>query len=156
LQGHDYSREGYYFLTICTQDRREWFGNIENGEMVLNEYGVIVGQQWEWLEKQYGYVQLDQFVVMPNHVHGVLSIIGNGRDRSLQKIKSVSELVGAFKTTSSKLIHHAGLLEFRWQKSFYDQIIRDDWSLNRIREYILNNPLTWADDVENRTGNSQV
>ena len=71
-------------------------------------------------------------------------MVGNGRDRSLHtKIKTLSELIGAFKTTSSKRIHQAGLLKFRWQKSFYDHIIRNEINLNRIREYIINNPSQW-------------
>ena len=131
------------------------FGEVKAGAMILNDYGQIAGKQWIWLPEQYPYVELDEFVVMPNHFHGILSIVGNGRgvgngrDRSLQKIKSLSELMGAFKTTSSKFIHKSGLSEFQWQKSFHDHIIRDDEDLSRVREYIVNNPLKWDEDVEN-------
>jgi len=145
----DYSNEGYYFVTICVKDKTEWFGEIKDGRMMLNEYGKIVKNRWVWLPKQYFYIQLDEFVVMSNHFHGILSIVGNGRDRSVHKIKSLFELIGAFKTTSSKLIHRAGLLEFQWQKSFYDHIIRNEQDLTRVREYIVNNPLKWEDDEEN-------
>jgi REP element-mobilizing transposase RayT len=89
---------------------------------------------------------------MPNHCHGILIIdpdVGNGRNRSLPKIKPLFELIGAFKTTSSKKIHEAGLREFKWQKSFYDHVIRNDKSLYRIRKYIINNPLKWEYDQEN-------
>lgn len=146
LRNYDYSRPGYYFITICTHHRMDWFGKIENGKIELNELGSIVDQQWKWLEQQYPYIHLDEFITMPNHFHGII-IVGNGRDRSLQKIKSISELIGAFKTTSSKLIHKTGCRDFHWQKSFHDHIIRNERSLNNIRQYILDNPIRWKDDV---------
>jgi len=150
LRNYDYSQGGYYFITICTQDRIEWFGKIQNGVIELNENGAIAVKQWIWLGEQYPYVVLDSYAVMPNHFHGIMGInAGNGRGRSLQKIKSLSELVGAFKTTSSKLIHRIGVGGFLWQKSFYDHIIRDELSLNRIRKYIMNNPKQWDTDIEN-------
>ena len=192
LKSFDYSTDGAYFITICTANRENFFGEIVNGKMILNACGEIVNQQWEWLAAQYPFVSLDEFIVMPNHFHGVLFIdrmvgddggcvgddagvvdgggVGNGRDHSLrcnndsvnhadhslrcdvdsikpQKIKSLSELVGAFKTTSSKRIHRETPQEnFAWQKSFYDRIIRDDEELNRIREYIWANPANWETD----------
>jgi REP element-mobilizing transposase RayT len=155
LTGFDYSNEGYYFVTICVKDKTEWFGEIKDGRMMLNKYGKIIKNRWVWLPKQYFYIQFDEFVVMPNHFHGILSIgnghdnVGNARERSLRKMKSLSELIGAFKTTSSKLIHRTGLLEFQWQKSFYDHIIRNEQDLTRVREYIVNNPLKWEEDEEN-------
>lgn len=153
LKEYDYSKAGYYFITTCTKDRKNWFGKITNGKIVINKYGKIVIQQWVWLSNQYNYVKLDNFIVMPNHFHGIIIIesnaVGNGRDRSLQKVKSLSSLMGAFKTTSSKLIHNAGLYIFQWQKSFYEHIIWYDEELNDIREYIINNPLQWELDIEN-------
>ena len=125
--------------------------------MTLNKYGDCVKQQWEWLSRQYPYVTTDEFVIMPNHIHGILIISRNtgsaedrtGRDLSLQSIKSLSSLIGAFKTTSSKLIHQNGLSHFKWQRSFFDHIILNDKSLQIIREYIKNNPATWDSDEEN-------
>jgi len=116
--------------------------------MVLNEWGLIVQRQWEWLARQYAYVQLDEFVVMPDHMHGIIimNTVGNGRDRSITKIKSLPQLIGAFKTTSSKIIHQQGLHNFRWQKSFYDHIIRNEKSLNHTRRYIIDNPVKWGVD----------
>jgi len=155
LDEYDYSQPGHYFVTLCTKDRTHWFGEIKDGEIVLNEYGSILQKQWNWLPEQYPYVELDVFAVMPNHFHGVIAIVGDGcivgggRDRPLRKTKPLPELIGAFKTTSSKLIHQAGGNEFHWQRSFYDHIVRDELSLNRIREYIVNNPAQWDSDVEN-------
>jgi REP element-mobilizing transposase RayT len=139
------------------------FCDITNGTCALNSIGQIVADQWRWLHDQYLYLVLDEFVVMPNHFHGIINITdsadiprGNGRDRSLrpdhhlgQKIKSLSELVGAFKTTSSKCIHKSGLRSFQWQKSFYERIIRNDNEMTRIRDYIQTNPLRWELDSEN-------
>jgi len=152
LKDYDYSHGGCYFVTICTKYRIDHFGEIVDGEMILNENGKIVNQQWLWIGEQYNYVFLDRFVIMPNHFHGILIIIndvGNGRDRSLPKIKSLSSLIGAFKTTSSKMIHQMGNNEFSWQKSFYDHIIRDEKDFYNIQEYIQNNPMQWEWDEEN-------
>jgi putative transposase len=74
LQGYDYSRDNHYFVTICTHNREHFFGEIKNGEMILNESGNIVENQWLWLQDKYDYVFLDEFVVMPNHFHGILII----------------------------------------------------------------------------------
>ena len=159
LKDYDYSKNGFYFVTTCTKDRAEHFGEIKDEKMILNNFGDIVKQQWMWLEEEYSYVDTDEYAVMPNHFHGILIIdseqVGNGRDRSLQdnptkKIKALSELIGAFKTTSSKLIHQSGLSIFHWQKSFYDHIIRNDKSLDQIRKYIHYNPLKWEYDPENQ------
>ena len=154
LEGYDYSQAGCYFVTVCVQDMQCLFGEIVEGRMVLNEAGEIVNARWQWLFERYDYVELDDYVVMPNHLHGIL-IIQHRRDRSRPvptdalKIKSLSELVGAFKTTSSKHIRENALVSFKWQRSFYDHVIRDDDDLKRIREYIQNNPLEWALDEEN-------
>lgn len=152
LKNFDYSQNGYYFVTICINDREEFFGKIKNGEMILNDYGKIVENQWLWLSNQYEYIMLDKFVVMPNHMHGIL-VIDRGRDRSrpvptvgMVIIKPLSQLIGAFKTTSSKIIHQNGLENFAWQRSFYDHVIRNEKSLFHIREYIRNNPIKW--DIE--------
>jgi len=153
LKHYDYSENGYYFVTICTYNRECFFGEIVEEEMVLNRCGEIVNEQWLWLDEQYPYVRLDEYCIMPNHFHGILiidrSTVGNGRDRSLQKIKPLYELIGVFKTRSSKFIHRKGLKDFKWQKSFYDHIIRNEVSLRKIRNYIQTNPVTWDNDKEN-------
>lgn len=157
LIGFDYATPGAYFITTVVKDRLCVLGEINGGSCLLNVYGSIVADQWHWLHEQYPYLTEDDFVVMPNHVHGIIHIsasvenggAGDGRDRTLQPIKSLSELVGAFKTTSSKRIHESGLPSFRWQKSFYERIIRHDQELTRIQEYIHSNPLRWERDIEN-------
>lgn len=116
LQGYDYSRNALYFVTSCVQDKICCFGEIKDNHMFLNEYGEIAEKQWGWLEQQYRYIMLHSFVVMPNHIHVIIEIndtrvVGTRRNLSLQnetKIKSLSELMGAYKTTTSKQIHLAG------------------------------------------------
>jgi len=152
LKNYDYSQAECYFVTICTKNKIDYFGEIKDEKMILNEIGRIVENQWLWLEKQYNYVLLDEFVVMPNHFHGTIAIIepvGNGRDRSLQKNKSLPSIIGAFKTTSSKLIHQNLNKNFAWQKSFYDRIIRNEKEFYNIQQYIRYNPNKWQWDIEN-------
>ncbi len=175
------------------------FGEIVDNEMRLNELGGIVTQQLLWLQDNFAYVRVDEWVVMPNHVHVIIEInynfnddktgyadngkilgkdihlvgnankglifenivtVGNGRDRSLPttgvvKIKPLFDIIGAFKTTSSKLIHRIGHDEFKWQKSFHDRVIRDENELSRIREYIFCNPGKWAEDRNNPVNNDK-
>lgn len=141
--------------------------NITEPRMVLNESGKIADRQWHWLGEQYPYIVLHEFIVMPNHVHGIIEIkrhVGagrvlpdwyrTGRDLSVQfpKIKSLSEIMGAYKMTVSKQIHLAGYADFSWQRSFHDHIIRDQKSYERISNYIIKNPKTWYDDKFFRGG----
>ncbi len=153
LKHFDYSQNAYYFITICTKNKQNFFGEIKEDQIILNDYGEIIKRRWLWLADNFDYVELDEFVVMPNHFHGILIIndknIRRGgsrpaRTENLQKIKPLSELIGDFKSTSSKLIHQALLPQFSWHRSFYDHIIRDEKKLNIIREYILNNPIKLA------------
>ncbi|MCD6069298.1 MAG: hypothetical protein K0S33_4124 [Bacteroidetes bacterium] len=175
LEGFDYSQDNLYFVTSCVQDRICCFGEITDKQMILNEYGHIARQQWDWLGQQYPYILLHAFVVMPNHIHGIIEInrnaidfvrtgrdgivvgtgrdgivVGTGRDPSLQqlpKIKSLSEIMGAYKTTTSKKIHLTGFTRFAWQRSFHDHIIRNDQSFERIADYIHTNPAKWKEDT---------
>ncbi|MDZ7798157.1 MAG: transposase [Patescibacteria group bacterium] len=169
LPHYDYSSEGYYFITICTKQKTNIFGKILENKMSLNKYGKIVKRQWQWLEKQYSYISLDKYIIMPNHFHGIIiidsSCVGTGRDTKINKypcvdagrdphlrgikIKPITEIIGAFKTTSSKLIHQNGFPEFRWQRSFYDRIIDNEKSLDNVREYIILNPSKWNLDRNN-------
>lgn len=167
MLGYNYSRNNLYFVTICVKDRKNYFGNVINSvgigrdlsehhlseqntrgsSMELNDYGTIAQNQWNWLASQYEYVVLHTFIIMPNHVHAILEIDSNLVANQEMKIKSVSELIGAYKTTSSKQIHLAGLSNFAWQRSFHDHIIRNDSSYERISNYIATNPERWKIDT---------
>ena len=102
LKGYDYTQPGAYFVTICTKNRECLFGEIVGGILKLNEYGDIVAKSWQWLEQQYSYVELDVWVVMPNHLHGIIIITDTSNDI---KPKPLGRLVGAFKTVSAKKIN---------------------------------------------------
>lgn len=108
--------------------------------MNLNEYGKIVEDQIIWLQEQYPYIDLHNYVVMPNHVHLILEINSLVLKDDATKIKSLPSLIGAFKTTSSKFIHKKGLENFAWQRSFHNYIIRNEKAYENIYTYINLNP----------------
>jgi REP element-mobilizing transposase RayT len=154
LHDYDYSSDNLYFITSCVENGICCFGEIikiaESGcdhhRMSLNDYGKIAERQWYWLAEQYRYTVLHAFVVMPNHIHGIIEIARRTSLDSQIKIKSLSELIGAYKTTVSKQIHEAGYKEFVWQRSFHDVIINNEKSYENIREYIHKNPMNWEQD----------
>ncbi len=148
LEGFDYSSQQLYFITSVTHARVHDFGYIRNGVMRLTELGVIAQNQWDWLLEQYPYIQSHAFIVMPNHIHAVIEIVNNyyGEAGVEGKIKPLSQIIGAYKTTTSKLIHKAGRNDFQWQRSFHDHIIRNEKSYEEIINYIETNPQRWADD----------
>jgi putative transposase len=161
LKGYNYSQSGYYFVTICTKDRKEFFGNVEEGRMHLSRCGEIAGDFWLEISAHFEYVGIDEFSVMPNHVHGILIIeenmVGNAYMRSLQNRTKMllSKIVQQYKASVTRKINSLeSSLHFGWQKSFYDHVIRNDRSLDNLREYITNNPLRWELDIENRKGDS--
>ena len=169
LRGYDYSRPGSYYVTLCTQGKEHLFGQILEGEMHRNEWGDHVARCWEWLGQQYPYIALDEWTVMPNHLHGIIVVAeGRGASRSAPvnnparfrrgasrsaptKRKPLGRLVGAFKTVSTDDINQLRGTPARplWQRDFYDHIIRNEDELNKIREYIRTNPLRWASDPDN-------
>jgi REP element-mobilizing transposase RayT len=166
LKGYDYTRAGAYFVTICTKDRTCLFGDVADGVMRLNQMGHIVRQCWLAIPEHFPHVLLDEFVVMPNHVHGIIVIMAThivgarhavpqqfGKPEQFAKPVpgSIPTIVRSFKSAATKRInHHRGTPGAPvWQRDYFEHIIRNDESLNRIREYILNNPLQWALDREN-------
>lgn len=148
LQNYNYSSEGWYFVTICIKDKEEFFGKIDDGKMVLNEYGKIAQKCWLEIPDHFSDVETDEFIIMPNHIHGIVVInntgnVGNGHARSLQSCQRQGQklfvIIGTFKSAVSKNVHRKiSENNFQWQKSFYDHIIRDEKSLENIREYIFN------------------
>lgn len=144
LPKYDYTQPGAYFITLCTQDRECLLGKIIDGKMKLNDYGRIVAESLEWLAKQYDYVILDEWVIMPDHLHVIL-IIDHRCGGQNGSRKPIGRLVGAFKTVSTKNINILRQTPGAklWQRDFWDHIGRDETELNRIRRYIRNNPLRW-------------
>jgi REP-associated tyrosine transposase len=160
ISGYNYSAQGHYFITICTKNMVEHFGRIVNGQMVLNKYGKIVQQNLLNINGYFDNVGLDEYIVMPNHVHVIIEIICKATDITDAKVEIIHELslrrrmiipmiVGKYKMQTSKQIHYIGLHNFAWQLNYYDHIIRNEKSLNNIREYIKNNPKNWISDRNN-------
>lgn len=159
LKGFDYSQEGAYFVTVVTQDRACVFGEIVDGKMELNEPGRMVQTVWDELPNHYPGVEADAFVVMPNHVHGIIMVgaqfiaPSDGFDVTNQGVMNhaptLGNIVRAYKAASTRLIRQAGAPDFAWQRNYYEHVVRDEKSLNRIRQYILDNPIRWEFDREN-------
>jgi putative transposase len=174
LKGYDYSSAGAYFITLCTHHRECIFGEIMDGAMHLNPYGMIVAKNFQWLSERYPYVHLDEWVIMPNHLHGILvlnrqpgrGVLQNAptnventttQSEKTPKYKSLGRLIGAFKTVSTKRINilrdTAGNVV--WQRNYYERIIRDERALNNIRRYIQMNPINWELDRLHRDHRSE-
>ena len=143
----DYSTAGYYFVTVCSHNREAFFGEVVNDQMRLNPAGQAIEDIWADIPRQFNQVKLDAFVIMPNHIHGIIILEGG---------ISLSRVVQAFKSIATHAyvrgVHKQGWKKFDqnlWQRSFYDHVIRNQKDLLRIQEYILNNPLQWAMDNEN-------
>jgi REP element-mobilizing transposase RayT len=170
LQGYDYSQAGAYFVTICTYNRRPIFGEIHDGEMQLNALGRVASAQWLLLAYRFTNLELCECVIMPNHVHGILVIIGRGEASpvrlsrpSNELIKDASPLrpngtipgsVGAiiqnFKSVTSRKINAQSgkVKELIWQRNYYEHVIRDERDYQAIYDYILTNPQNWEKDEE--------
>jgi len=158
LRDYDYAQSSAYFVTISTYQYVHIFGEVVNDTMHLNAYGQIVTEDWCWLADQYEFVELDAFVVMPNHLHGIIVITGGEGGSRTARTKPLGRLIGAFKTVSTKHIN-----EWRetpsatlWHRNYFEHIIRNDDDLDRIRAYIAANPARWSEDADNlsRTGGS--
>ncbi len=200
LPGYDYAQAGAYFVTICTRGRICVLGDVVDGEVRLSELGVMVNSVWSELPRHYAHVRLDAWVVMPNHVHGIVLLkpdddmagaglkpraglkpaptgVGvlpsrvsdgsrhRGVDGSILKPKAglkpaptgpkirhgLPEVVRAFKTFSARRVNavRGGVGTSFWQRNYYEHVIRDEASLDRIRQYIVDNPARWDEDPEN-------
>jgi putative transposase len=178
-KGYDYSQPGAYFVTICTQHRECLFGAIADGEMTLNEAGQMIEMEWGQLPERFPMIELDAHIVMPNHFHGIIVIVGAGlvpaldgattpdgattrdgvttRDGATTRVApTVGGIVGAFKslTTNAYIrgVRESGWPPFDkrlWQRNYYERVIRDEQELNAVRQYIHNNPAQWKMDAEN-------
>lgn len=164
LREWDYSRVGMYFVTICTRDQAHSFGEIAAGEMHLSPIGEIVAEEWQKTPQIRPNVELDAWTVMPNHLHGIVGITHqipnvetfrrnvstapNAPTARLQP-NTLGSIIGQFKSVCTKRIWAAGFRDFAWQTRFYDHIIRDEKSLHKIREYIINNVGRWEQDRNN-------
>jgi putative transposase len=163
LDGYNYSQQGMYFITVCTKNREHIFGEIVNKKIILNDIGKITERYWLEIPNHFPHASLDKFIVMPNHVHGIIEIknnvdVGNAHVRSENINRSkmlTSKAIHGFKSSVTRRIFknqermYAFPTKFAWQKSFYDRIIRNEIELNKIREYIFKNPINWEKDRNN-------
>lgn len=198
LKGYDYSNHGLYYITICTKNRKCIFGDIvgagvippitgvippdigsSNPQMKLNNFGIIVNQWWQKTPQRFQNTQLDKFQIMPNHMHGIIHIVQNGRENRIGRENraptsygrgssrpTLGQIIAYFKYQSTKYINdhcvRAGIIPSRhvragvippyrkiWQRNFYEHIIRTESDLEKIRAYINNNPKTWDRDRNN-------
>jgi len=171
LKGYNYGNMGLYFITICTANREHYFGKIIEGKMQLSKIGILADVFWCEIKNHSNNIVLYQFVVMPNHIHGILEIVeniggdGGGRDvacnvstvdktinKQMSKISpksgTIGRIIGSYKGAVSKYTHRLGL-QFDWQSRFHDHIIRNEKSLEQIQSYIISNPKNWVNDKFN-------
>jgi putative transposase len=160
LKGYDYNLPGEYFVTIDTKSMVRWFGEVEKGGMIRNEIGEIAHDMWLKIANHHKNVVLDEFIVMPNHIHGILVLSAdlckdvacdvstrnknNFMSTISPKSGSLSTIVGSYKSAITKWCHENGYVDFQWHSRFHDHIIRNERELNSIREYIRNNPVNWV------------
>ena len=177
LRGWDYARASAYFVTVCTQNRECLFGNVVQGEMRLNDFGLRVKNIWDDLPNHYPTVVLDSFVIMPNHIHGIIALTDGLTDIGAASVgarfnhaptnhvptmnpmpvepfikrHALGEIIQGLKSFSTRRINESrntpGMII--WQRNYHEHIVRNDDELIRIRRYIANNPRKWESDLEN-------
>jgi len=167
LPGYDYSNAGAYFVTVCVQGQKCLLGEIIHEEMRLNDPGKMVKSVWDEIPQHYSSVDVDAFTVMPNHIHGII-ILGvgagpracpediKGQPRGVAPTLSLPDVVHRFKSYTTAQ-YHKGVFQIHWppfqgrlwQRNYYEQVIRNEDELEKIREYIVYNPSKWATDREN-------
>lgn len=163
----DYRWNAAYFITICTHNREHFFGKIKNGKMILSNVGVIADLLWHEIKNHTKNVELGEYIVMPNHIHGIL-ILNNDDDNNdddnnddiealratplrgrmgdiSPKPNSISTIIRSYKSAVTKHCNRLNF-NFKWQTRFHDHIIRNNKSFDNISNYIINNPQKWEDD----------
>jgi REP element-mobilizing transposase RayT len=173
LKGFDYSSSGAYFITLCVKNRTKMFGYIEGGKMILNAAGIAAQLCWQDIPLHYPFASLDMFVIMPDHIHGIILInkfdtmpgnkfnmlsrpdcnsVANNHSpktsapeskRPKGTSKTIGSVVRGYKIGVTKWFRQHTLVESVWQRDYYENIIKNYDDLNKIRKYIINNPLKW-------------
>ncbi len=161
LKGYDYAQAGAYFVTICAWQRECLFGEIVDDEMRLNDFGRVVEEEWLRTAEVRPNVDLDAFVIMPNHVHGTIVICDDGMGASVGATRQVAPtrlaagslgaIIGQIKSITAKRINALRNTPGQpvWQRNYHEHIIRSETALNNIRQYIAHNPMRWAEDEDN-------
>jgi REP element-mobilizing transposase RayT len=160
LKGYDYSQTGAYFVTICTRNRACLFGDIADGKMVLNGAGHAAADCWYTIPEHFPHAQLGAFMVMPNHIPGILFIVGAAvgaknfsppqrGQRPRGTSKTIGSIIRGFKIGVTRWMRRNTAVEHVWQRNYYERVIRNEDELNHIRQYIEGNPAQWESDREN-------
>lgn len=169
LPNRNYAANGYYFVTICTHQKHCYFGNIVNNKIQLSPIGETANKFWLEIPQHSQYTYLDEYIIMPNHIHGIIVIDNPNNlcrnvacnvptiDDDIAKIMSelspksgsLSTIIRSYKAAVTRWCNQNNYNNFKWQPRFYEHIIRNDGSLDIIREYIMNNPLKWSADRNN-------
>lgn len=169
LKGYDYSSESAYFVTICVKNRECLFGEIVDSEMTLSDMGLISLNNWYDLEKSFPNIYLDEFIIMPNHIHGIIFIrrdlinqipsendykisepnISDEYNLMLNPKLTLGKIIRYYKAKTTRLIRLNCSEFFQFQRNYHESIIRDEKMLSNIRKYIINNPIKWKTDIEN-------
>lgn len=135
----DYTNCASYFITICTKEKAHYFGEIIKDEMILSKVGIIADLLWYELKNRFTHIEFDDFVIMPNHIHAIITLM------ETDKPISVSTVIGGYKSAVTKHCNRLKL-DMVWQSRFYDSIIRNEAMYNNIKNYIQNNPVNWQSD----------
>ena len=163
LPNYDYSINGYYFVTICTHQKFCYFGNIVDAQMQFSQVGRIALKNWQDMPNHFDGVYLDEYVIMPNHVHGIIiidkprrdvacyvSTINDDVNKTMSNLSpkpgTLSAIVRSYKSSVTHWCRKNDDDIFYWQPRFYDRIIRNERELNNVRQYIINNPAKWTED----------
>lgn len=177
IKGYDYSQPGPYFITLCAHNRDCWFGMVIDGTVQLSPMGKAAYDCWLQIPYHFRNAALDEFVVMPNHLHGIVNIADVGvrniavnvgvqnfeplqgepphrQHRFQQTIpRSIGSIVRTYKSAVTLWCRRNGFDHFQWQRNYYEHIIRSEIDLNKIRRYIVDNPRKWDEDEENPARN---
>lgn len=155
LRTFDYSQSGLYFITICTLQRQMLFGEISNGDMHCNDLGKLVHQHWLFIPAHYPGTQLHDFIVMPNHLHGIVQLVGAQfiapelNQSAINHTPTVGNIVRGFKARLTCMAHRMGIMPAAriWQRNYHEHIIRNEMSYRAIVNYVRTNPQRWVDDI---------
>jgi len=148
LKEWDYSNPWWYYVTINTKNHVESFGNVANGKMIINDLGKFAEKCWKDIPAHFPYIELDYYVVMPNHIHGIIIINPNVETPYMASLP-LGDIVGKFKAAVTRLANKNGFSFFAWQSRFCDHVIRNERELFSIRKYIVENPLKWGLEKNN-------
>ena len=163
LKGYDYSQDALYFVTVCSHKRICMFGNIINGEVILNEIGRVAMRCWQNIPTYFEHALLQEYIIMPNHVHGIIELQENHVKSQSQPQQnhyhkiipgSLGSIIRGFKTGVTNWCQNNGIRDKVWQRNYHEHILRNSRDYNYVAGYILSNPNTWSMDQLYKSGDN--